>query len=45
MLQFVESFIKALQKECIKSVVLWQEKEREACKNVVKCDYKTNKAK
>ncbi|BDB67235.1 hypothetical protein Hc94105_1452 [Helicobacter cinaedi] len=33
---FIESFIKAIQKECIKSVVLWQEKEREAYKKVVK---------
>ncbi|AQQ60729.1 hypothetical protein XJ32_08250 [Helicobacter bilis] len=33
---FIESFIKALQKECIKSVVLWQEREREAYKKVVK---------
>ncbi|STP13426.1 restriction endonuclease subunit S [Helicobacter cinaedi] len=33
---FIESFIKALQKECIKSVVLWQEGERQAYKKVVK---------
>lgn len=32
----IESFIKAIQKECIKSVVLWQEREREAYKKVVK---------
>ena len=33
---FIESFIKAIQKECIKSVVLWQEGERQAYKKVVK---------
>lgn len=32
---FIESFIKALQKECIKSVVLWQEREARAYKQVV----------
>ena len=32
---FIESFIKAIQKECIKSVVLWQEQEREAYRKVV----------
>ncbi len=33
---FIESFIKAIEKECIKSVVLWQERERQAYKKVVK---------
>ena len=32
---FIESFIKAIQKECIKSVVLWQEREARAYKQVV----------
>lgn len=35
---FVESFIKAIQKECIKSVVLWQEREAEAYRACVKED-------
>ncbi|MCI5968886.1 hypothetical protein [Helicobacter sp.] len=35
---FIESFIKAIQKECIKSLVLWQEMERQAYKKVVKDD-------
>ncbi|MCR2061284.1 restriction endonuclease subunit S [Campylobacter helveticus] len=33
---FIESFIKAIQKECIKSVVLWQEKQKKAYEKVVK---------
>ncbi|ETD27705.1 restriction endonuclease subunit S [Helicobacter canis] len=32
---FIESFIKAIQKECIKSVVLWQTREAKAYKQVV----------
>lgn len=32
---FMESFIKAIQKECIKSVVLWQTREAKAYKQVV----------
>ncbi|EAH7983758.1 hypothetical protein EP607_01215 [Campylobacter upsaliensis] len=35
---FIESFIKALQKECIKSVVLWQKREAEAYHACVKED-------
>ncbi|EJC0905842.1 N-6 DNA methylase [Campylobacter upsaliensis] len=35
---FIESFIKALQKECIKSVVLWQKREAEAYRACVKED-------
>ncbi|EAJ7097593.1 SAM-dependent DNA methyltransferase [Campylobacter upsaliensis] len=35
---FIESFIKAIQKECIKSVVLWQEREAEAYRACVKED-------
>ncbi|WP_205713205.1 restriction endonuclease subunit S, partial [Campylobacter helveticus] len=33
---FMQSFIKAIQKECIKSVVLWQEKQKKAYEKVVK---------
>lgn len=33
---FMESFIKAIQKEYIKSVVLWQEKQKKAYEKVVK---------
>lgn len=33
---YMESFIKAIQKECIKSVVLWQEKQKKAYEKVVK---------
>ena len=32
---FMESFIKAIQKECIKSVVLWQKREVKAYKQVL----------
>ncbi|WP_279128634.1 hypothetical protein [Helicobacter winghamensis] len=32
---FIESFIKAIQKECIKSVVLWQKREVKAYKQVL----------
>ncbi|EOV9222119.1 restriction endonuclease subunit S [Campylobacter upsaliensis] len=35
---FIESFIKAIQKECIKSVVLWQKREAEAYRACVKED-------
>ena len=35
---FIESFIKAIQKECIKSVVLWQKREVEAYRACVKED-------
>lgn len=35
---FIESFIKAVQKECIKSVVLWQKREAEAYRACVKED-------
>lgn len=35
---FMESFIKAIEKECIKDVILWQERERSAYQKVVKCD-------
>lgn len=32
---FIESFIIAIQKECIKSVILWQEKQKAAYEKVV----------
>lgn len=35
---FMESFIKAIEKECIKDVILRQERERSAYQKVVKCD-------
>ncbi|WP_299327831.1 restriction endonuclease subunit S [uncultured Helicobacter sp.] len=37
---FIESFIKAIEKECIKSVVLWQTREAKAYKQVVETSLK-----